>query len=195
MEANTSLSHTSAPGLRERLAGLVSTRDSRSRNGVATRRRKDEPTLRLDRYLSDSRARVLHHCRLPGRRGEIGHIIIGPAGVTVVDSSHYGDGRAKVGRGTLKIGRRKRSDLVEAVLDQARGVRELLADTPYSEVDVEGAIALREVEGLPTLHSFNAPRVMVCGTRKIAGEASRRGPLSTRRVNALASFLERALSV
>lgn len=194
MEAHTS--RTSAPGIRGRLAGLVSAGDARRREAAATkpRRRGSEPALRLDRYLADSRAKVLHNCRLPGARSEIGHLIVGPAAVTVVDSSHYADGRARVGRGTLKIGRRNRSDLIEELLDQARAVRELLADTPYSDVEVEAALALREVEGLPTLHSFNAPRIMICGTRKIAAEASRWGALSSRRVNALASFLERTLS-
>jgi hypothetical protein len=194
VEANTS--QTGAEGLRGRLAGLVSAGDTRRREAAAKkpRRKGNDPALRLDRYLSDSRARVLHHCRLPGTRSEIGHLIVGPAAVTVVDSSHYGDGRARVGRGSLKIGRRNRRDLVDQLLTQAKGVRELLADTPYSDVEVEAALALREVEGLPTLHSFNAPRIMICGTRKIAGEASRRGPLSSRRVNALASFLERTLS-
>jgi hypothetical protein len=192
VEANTT--HTSNDGLvrgglRGRLAGLVNTRQGA---GKAVSKRGDEPKRRLDHYLEDSRARVLHDCRLPGNRGEVSHLIVGPAGVTVVDSRHYSAGRARVGQGALRVGRRNRTDLVKSVIEQAAAVRELLADTPYSEVEVEGAIALREVEGLPTLHSLNGPRIMICGTRRIAGEASRPGPLSKRRVTGLTGYLENA---
>ena len=148
MEANTT--RTSTGGLlRGRLRGLVSAGHARS--GKAAPRRKDEPAVRLDSYLRDSRARVFHHRHLPGEKREISHLIVGPAGVTVVDSRHYSDGRARVGRGALKVGRRNRTDLIEELLGQVAGVRELLADTPYADVQVEAALAWREVEGLPTL--------------------------------------------
>jgi hypothetical protein len=197
VEANP---HTSADalaqgqpsGLRRRLAGVAFL--GRTRNGDrAAGSRQDEPTTRLDHYLSGSTARVIHHRMVPGETREISHLIVGPAGVTVVDSRNYGEGRARVGRGALRVGRRDRSDLVEALLGQVKDVRGLLADTPYSEVRVEAALAYRQVEGLPTLHSFQAPRIMICGTRKIAREAGRPGPLTTDRVNALASYLDEAL--
>ena len=91
------------------------------------------------------------------------------------------------------MGRRDRSELIHRVLNQGRSVRSMLADTPYADVPVEGALAWREVEGLPILHSINAPRVIICGVRKIAVEAARPGALSERRVNALAGFLDREL--
>jgi hypothetical protein len=69
----------------------------------------------------------------------------------------------------------------------------MLADTPYAGVSVDAALAGREVEGQPILHSFSAPRVMVCGIRKISREASRPGSLSDRRVQALARHLDSEL--
>jgi hypothetical protein len=191
VEANTS--HSSASGLfRGRLSGLSL---GGSRNGQrSASRKKSEPTARLDHYLSDSSARVLHHRRVDGEPVEIDHVIVGPAGITVVDSRHYDEGRARVERGVLRVGRRKRLDQVEEVLAQVRVVRELLADTSYVDVDVEAALAYRDVHGLPTLHGFNAPRIMICGTRRIAREASRPGPLSKRRVGALVAYLERSMS-
>jgi hypothetical protein len=198
VEANT---HTSADalaqgqpsGLRRRLAGVAFLGRTRNADRATRSGRRDEPTTRLDHYLSGSTTRVIHHRTVPGESREISHLIVGPAGVTVVDSRNYGDGRARVGRGALRVGRRTRSDLVEALLLRVEDVRGLLADTPYAEVRVEAALAYRQVEGLPTLHSFQAPRIMICGTRKIAREASRPGPLKTDRVNALASYLDEAL--
>jgi hypothetical protein len=156
--------------------------------------RADDPAARLDDYLRGTDAVALHGLRLPNGGGERSHLVVGPAGVTLIDSRNYRSKRAKVGHGGLRVGRRNRSDLVHDVLHQVGDVQEALADTPYSDVPVEAALAWREVEGLPILHTFNAPRVLVCGTRKIAREASRPGPLSPRRVDALASYLEGELA-
>jgi hypothetical protein len=183
-------------GLRERLAALVPAKRENG-NGRATINGEispDDPTARLDGYLRDTDAVALHHLRLPNGGGELSHLVIGPAGVTVVDSRNYTSGRAKVGHGGLHVGRRNRSDLVRGVLHQVDSVESVLADTPYDDVRVEAALAWREVEGLPILHTFNAPRVVICGTRKIAHEASRPGPLSSRKVDALASYLAGELS-
>jgi Nuclease-related domain len=177
-------------GIRHKLAALLT---SGARNGAgATARRNgtDVTELKFEEHLGPSSAVVLHHRRLPGSGGEISHLIIGPAGITVVDARNYASRRARVGRGGLRVGRRNRSDLIEAVLREAESLRSVLTGTPYSNVPVEAALAWREVEGLPILHSFNAPRVMVCGVGKIAREASRPGPLSRRRVSALASYLD-----
>jgi hypothetical protein len=197
VEANTSHSTAEAlvkgqrRGLRARISALTTLRGAR-KVGRSAARGGDEPTLRLDQYLSGSKARVLHHRTLPGVRAEISHLIIGPAGVTVVDSRHYPSGRARIGQGELRVGKRRRADLIDALLERVGEVRNLLADTPYSEVPVEGALAYGQVDGPPTLK--DAPRILVSGTRRIAGEASRPGPLSARRVNALAAYLERSTS-
>jgi hypothetical protein len=161
-------------------------------NGKAPVLDTDDPAVRLDEHMRDAKAVVLHHRRLGD--GEISHLIVGPAGVTVIDSRNYTSRRVKVGHGGLRVGRRNRSDLVRDALAQADAIQNLLADTPYENVPVEAALAWREVEGLPILHTFNAPRVLVCGTGKIAKEASRRGPLPARKVDALASYLEGELT-
>jgi hypothetical protein len=172
------------------IAGFVPAKPASGNGKVSA----DDPAARLDEYLRGSDAVALHHLRLPNGGGKLTHLVIGPAGITVIDSRNYSSRRAKVGHGGLRVGRRNRSDLVRNVLRQVDHVQEALADTPYSDVPVEAALAWREVEGLPILHTFNAPRVMVCGTRKIAKEASRTGSLSPRRVDALASYLEGELA-
>src|SRR6266540_117712 len=174
-------------GLRERLSGFVPAK--RAKGHV----RADDPTTRLDEYLGGTGAVALHQLRLPNGGG-LTHLIVGPAGITVVDSRNYRSGRAKVGHGGLRVGRRNRGDLIQAVLGQVDSVRSVLADTPYTDVPVEAALAWREVEGLPILHTFNTPRVVICGTRKIAREAARPGPLLPRKVDALASYLRGELA-
>jgi hypothetical protein len=179
-----------AGGLRRRLAALVSS-NATERNGTPNPHQAiDEVGARLAEYMRGSGTIILHGLRLPDRGDEISHLLIGPAGITVVDSSNYTSGRATVGRAGLRVGRRDRSDLIRAVLEQAEEISRLLAGTPYSRVPIEVALAWRRVEGLPILHSLNAPRIMVCSLRTIAREASRPGPLSARRVKALAAFFE-----
>jgi hypothetical protein len=180
-------------GLLGRLAGLLSSEETDADDPRPRWLSAGDPAARLERYLRRSKVVVLHHRRVPGEGAAISHLIVGPAGVTVVDSHRYAGPRVKLENGRLKIGLRDRSDLIDGVLAQVQSVREILADTPYAEVPVEAALARRKVEGVPVIRKRNSPRLVVCGTRRIAGEASRPGPLTTRRVNALAAYLERAL--
>lgn len=171
-------------GLRERFSELLPKSDEVG----------GDADVRLESYLRDSDAVVLHRCRVPGERGRISHIIVGPAGVTVVDSRYYKGGRATVRSGQLLVGNRDRPDLIEGVLDHAARVRDLLADTPYAAVDVDAAIARGRVEGSKSIQLVDGPRITVWGTGRIAGEASRPGPLSSGEVEALASYLAHELS-
>jgi Nuclease-related domain len=166
-------------GLRERIGELLPN----------TKEIGGDADVRLERYLRDSDAVILHRCRVSGKRGKISHIIVGPAGVTVVDSRNYGGRRATVRSGQLLVGNRDRPDLIEGVLEHAARVRNLLADTPYADVDVNAAIARGRVEGSRSIQLVDGSRVTVWGTGQIAGEASRPGPLSPGKVEALASYL------
>ncbi|HEY7267026.1 MAG TPA: nuclease-related domain-containing protein [Solirubrobacterales bacterium] len=188
MEATTSFNPTAfAPrrqGLRERLARFLPFDEA-----------GEDPALRLECYLRGSDALVLHSCRVPGKRGRISHVVVGPAGVTVVDSRSYNGRKATVRSGRLLVGNRDRADLIERVLDQAGRVRGLLADTPYADVDVNAALALGRVEGSSrSVQLVDGTRVTVWGTGRIAGEAGRPGPLSSREVESLASYLAAELS-
>jgi hypothetical protein len=178
-------------GLRGRLASLVT---APRRNGAgASKGKADEATVRFDHFVGESQAIVLHHRRLPGSRSEISHLLVGPAGVTVVDSHRYNSSGVKIdARGAHRIVR-ARSGLAKGVLEQAAGVRELLADTPYAAVPIDAAVARSKVAGPRVLQSLNGPRVIVSGVRTIATEASREGDLSSRRVKGLARYLDETL--
>jgi nuclease-like protein len=196
VEANTSHTHVAAQvdghsGVLERLTSVVA---SQSRGGRSRSRRSgDLATARLDHYLRDSRAVVLHYRHLPGDRRGISHLIVGPAGVTVVDSHRYKTSPIKFDGRSLRGSTRKYTNQLKAVLSQVEAVRRLLSDTPYAKVPIEAAVAQRKVSGARVLQGINSPRVIVCGTRTIAGEASRQGPLSTRRVRGLAAYLDDVL--
>jgi hypothetical protein len=180
-------------GFRKRVVGLLSPNDAKRDGGSpANGLRPREPAVRLEHYLGKSKVSVLHHRRLSSNGLAISHLIVGPAGVTVVDSRRYGGRGVKLRDGAVRVGLRKRTDLIDRLVAQVDAIRELLSGTPYGDVPVEAALASRKVEGVPIVPNPTT-RIIVCGTRRIAGEASRPGPLPQARVNALAAFLEREL--
>jgi Nuclease-related domain len=176
---------------RQRMSALVLPKQNGA--GSANGKVKDEPTARIDRYLDESKAVVLHHRHVPADGSEISHLIVGPCGVTVVDSSTYNSSSSRLERDVLGGSAKRRSALVKRVLAQVGTVRELLAGTPYAAVPVEAAMARRKVVGARVLQGINTPRVIVCGARTIVGEASRRGSVTPRRVKALAAYLDEVL--
>jgi Nuclease-related domain len=149
---------------------------------------------RLEHYLRGSDAVVLHQRRLPGKLRKINHIVVGPAGITVVEGRHYRCRKARFKGGQLCVGKRDRTDLVDRVLNQAAAVRELLGGTPYAGVNVEAALALGNVWGEPVVRTWDGRSLIVWGTGLIAEAASRPGPLSADEVNGLASYLAGELS-
>jgi nuclease-like protein len=170
--------------LRERLGGAMRA----GRDGAAPAVSVNGAGAKLERCLQGTEAAALHGVPLPdGSR--IDSLIVGPAGITVVDTSHYRSKRAHVSPGGLRIGRRNRSDLIYRVLGQVAGLREIFADTPYARVPVEAALVLSDVEGVPAIETFRHPRILIWGTTWVAHQASRPGPLSARQVEALAAYI------
>jgi hypothetical protein len=162
---------------------------TRSNGNGASAVSVNDASIKLDRRLEGTDAVAVHGVPLPGG-AKVDSLIIGPAGITVVDTGHYGSSRpAKVSPGNLKIGRRSRTDLLYEVLGQVAQVRDVLADTRYAGIPVEAAIVLSEVEGVPVIESLNAPRIMIWGTSWVAMQASRPGPLSRRKVNNIAAWI------
>jgi Nuclease-related domain len=149
---------------------------------------------RLEHYLRGSDALLLHQRRLPGKLRKINHIVVGPAGITVVDSRHYRCRKARFEGGQLCIGKRDRTNLVDRVLNQAAAIRELLGGTSYAGMRVEAALALGNVRGEPVVRTRDGRSLIIWGTGVIAEAASRPGPLSPDEVNGLASYLAGELS-
>jgi len=73
---------------------------------------------------------VLHDVRWPGRRyANIDHIVVGPAGVFVIDSKKW-SGDVSVRGGVLRQGRHVREDAVDGSRRAAGDVARLLLDLP-----------------------------------------------------------------
>jgi hypothetical protein len=91
----------------------------------------------------------------------------------VVDSKKY-SGKVEVRRGELRIGGRDRSKLITAVLGQIDRVRCALDAAQIYGVDVRGALAMANVDGLPLFGTLTAGGVLVGGTRQVAKLARRK---------------------
>ena len=103
---------------------------------------------------------ALHDRRVPGKRSNIDHLFVGAAGVYVIDAKRYKNADVSVERTgglfspvveTLKIGGRRKNDLVDAVLRQCDVVRGALASPEHTDIPVipvlcfvDAALPLRE---------------------------------------------------
>jgi len=92
---------------------------------------------------------ALHDRRVPGKRSNIDHLFVGAAGVFVTDAKRYKNADVSVERTgalfgpvteTLKVGGRRRNDLVVAVQKQCEVVRDALAASRHLDVPVIPAL-------------------------------------------------------
>ena len=89
---------------------------------------------------------ALHDRRVPGSRANIDHIVVGPAGVFVVDAKKYQGSIEMVDKGSwlrsdwrLYVAGRDRTKLVDGVLGQVEVVRTVLGDE-FVSVPVKGVL-------------------------------------------------------
>lgn len=89
---------------------------------------------------------VLHDRRVPGSKANIDHIVVGPAGVFVVDAKKYEGSIETVDKGSwlrsdwrLYVAGRDRTTLVDGVLGQVEVVRNVLGDE-FASVPVTGVL-------------------------------------------------------
>jgi hypothetical protein len=82
---------------------------------------------------------VLHDRRMPGTRANIDHLVIGPAGIFVIDAKSYTGKVERRDRGwllerdwRLYVGGRDRTTLVEGMARQVETVQTSLASTQFS---------------------------------------------------------------
>jgi hypothetical protein len=82
---------------------------------------------------------VLHDRRLPGRRANVDHLVVGPAGIFVIDAKSYTGKVERRDRGwllardwRLYVGGRDRTALLEGMSRQVEAVQDALASTEFS---------------------------------------------------------------
>jgi hypothetical protein len=140
-------------------------------------------TRRLEKHLSGHGCIVLHDRRIPGHgAANIDHVVIGPGGVTVVDTKRSA-GRVRVQtrgglfsrRPALLVDGHDRSHLVAAVRREVAYVSGAL-DRAGLSVDVRGTLCFTVAEGLPWGRQW-MDGILVDGPRRVARLARRRGRL------------------
>ena len=84
----------------------------------------------LDRAVAAGDVVVLHDRRVPGRGGNIDHIVIGPRRIQVVDAKHYRNQKIRApkrgGERVLEINDAPAEELIDGVLAQRRHVEDAL---------------------------------------------------------------------
>jgi hypothetical protein len=146
---------------------------------------------RLDK-LRTAGVLTLHDRRVPGRRTNIDHIAVSPAGVYVIDTKNVA-GKVTVTRGGLRVAGRRRDEMVTGVQTQIAVVREALDDQALSPHAIRGVLCFTRAD-LPWLRA--APGGVNLLTPRVLSRTLRKsGPLSPEHVRQVATVLAQRLPV
>ncbi len=152
------------------------------RQGAGGERRT---ATRLEKRLADHPVKLLHDRRIPGHgHANIDHLVVGPGGVTVIDTkTHKGTicvervgGLFSDRREVLRIAGRDQTKLIDGVERQIDAVRVTLA-SGGSQIDVRGALCFPDPDGLPIFGHLKVRAILIDGPKPIAKLARRPGPL------------------
>jgi hypothetical protein len=138
---------------------------------------------------------VLHSLVLKGKRADIDHVVIGPAGVTAIDSKTWSR-RVWAGRVGLGRGRRAYPKEIDGVSRQINRVHSRLAKAGYDNVPVEGLICLvNRNDGIPAAGLTEIRGIKVGHPDAVMHHALRDGRFDTPTVDIVARILEEEFAV
>jgi hypothetical protein len=150
-----------------------------------------EVGARLDK-LRRAGVLTLHDRRIPGRRSNIDHIAVSPAGVFVIDTKNVA-GKVSPARTGLRVAGRRRDEMVTVVQAQVAVVRQALGDQPMALDAVRGVLCFTRAE-LPWLRP--APGgIALLNPRGLSRALRRPGSLSREQVHHIATLLAQRLPV
>jgi hypothetical protein len=135
---------------------------------------------------------TLHDRRVLGRRTNIDHIAIPPAGVFVIDTKNVA-GKVSASRNGLHVAGRRRDSMVTGVQGQIAVVRQALHDQPLAPEAIRGALCFTRTE-LPWSRA-TLGGVALLDPRGLARILRRPGTLSPDDIHQLASVLAERLPV
>jgi hypothetical protein len=158
------------------------------RSGAAGER---EVGARLDK-LRSAGVLTLHDRRVPGRRTNIDHIAVSPAGVFVIDTKNV-VGKVSATRSGLRVAGRRRDEMVAGVQGQVAVVRETLGDEPVALEVVRGVLCFARAE-LPWLRPALGG-IALLNPRGLSRTLRRPGPLNPEQVQHVARLLAQRLPV
>jgi hypothetical protein len=114
--------------------------------------------------------RVLHDVPWPGRpRASLDHVVIGPAGVFVIDSRNWA-GTVAVRNGVLRQGRSSRRAVVTGAVESGRAVAQVLRT---ASCPVQPVICLVRDDGI----ADTSNGVVICSTANVVDVLLARRPL------------------
>lgn len=142
----------------------------------------------------------LHDRRVPGSRANIDHLVVGPAGVFVIDAKRWSgkvERRGWLSRddgGQLYVNGRDRSKTVHAIPRQVDVARQALARTPHHSIAVYGVMAISDAT-FPwwRRRPYDFQGVRVCDLDMLQGLVRSDGPLDPNTIDAVVSLLTDAL--
>lgn len=138
---------------------------------------------------------VLHDLALPGKRANIDHIVVGPAGVTVVDAKAW-TGKLWIGRRAIGRGRRARRKPIEGMQSQIHRAWTALAASGRDDVHVEGAVCfVNENPGIPSQACGRIDGIAIGTPGAVARHAMRGGRHDVTDVTAIVRILAAAFVV
>ena len=145
----------------------------------------------LEERLADSECVVLHSTRFL-RWGDIDHIVVGPGGITIVDSKNW-SGEITVRRGAPAADGRRRPKELAKLEKQCDGVRlALLNGRPDLRLtNIQGVLCLAAEPERP-LEPLSGG-FLIGGSSATAAHAGRSGPLSSADIDHVRQTLERYL--
>jgi hypothetical protein len=145
---------------------------------------------------------ALHDRRIPGRRSNIDHIAIGPAGVFVIDTKRYENAEIRVRRvgglftprrDQLLVRGRVKTNLVEGLRRQVEVVETVLDEGSLTDVPVHGVLCF--VDGLFPLFKkrLQVDELLVTGRRGLTDVVAASGSLDADERQALYRLIGRCL--
>jgi len=153
----------------------------------------------LDQLRSEGLG-VLQDRRIPGTRANIDHLVVGPAGVFVIDAKRYTGKIERRDRGwimdrdwRLYVNGRDKTKLVEAMPRQVEAVRSLLASTPFPDIAVFPVLCFVDSHWGLGASPFVLGDVHVMWPKKLYKLVRSEGPLEREQIEELERLLALAL--
>jgi hypothetical protein len=143
----------------------------------------------LDR-LRDEGVVAIHDRRVPGRRTNIDHIAVSPAGIFVIDTKNV-SGRVSVTRRGVTVAGRQQDKMVTGVQQQVSVVRDVIADQGLDSNVVRGVLCFTKAD-LPWFRP-SPGGVLLHYPRGLRRELRQAGALDATRVQPLAELIARRL--
>ena len=138
---------------------------------------------------------VLHDLALPGESANIDHLVVGPAGVTVVDAKTW-EGRVWVGRKTMRRGRFSAYRAITGVEQQMDRVRAELATSGRGEIPIDGVLCMvNDNPGVPADALKRSAGVGVGNVPTVRRHVARAGSLDVDQIRQVGEILGKRFMV